>query len=238
MAIERSSEFEHTTTFSLNNFYGVPVVGENFSTPNVDVVPMLFEFDITKTSVPSGFSIDPSGFRHLTTHPVFKQVLASGRDVVKLDFGPLDMSVTNVSTGSGVSCTRCAIFRIRKFDCETTRVQDMKVWASDLSDFLTPENFEILFKTQRSFPSGFQFDVSNLINKSVHLPRSVPDLQNLRRQDGGTVIAGSGDLDVSEYMLFAVAASGTLPLGEYIGDPNGFVIRVTYDIDNIFPLLD
>jgi hypothetical protein len=236
--MERYSIFTYSKIFSLNNFYGDVAIGESFNTPNVDVVPMMVEFDITKTNVPSGFSIDPSGFRHLTTHPTFKQILASGRDIVSMDFGPLDMRITNVSTGSGVSCTRCAIFRINKFDCDTTRIRDMKVWASDLSDFLTPETFEILFETRQAFPSGFAFDVNDLVNEDRHLPRSLPENQNLLRQDGGFVIAGSGDADVSEYMLFAVAASGVLPLGQYGGNLSGFNIRVTYNLDNLFNLVD
>lgn len=231
MSVRRFSEYEKTTVFSINNFYGEAVVAESFNTPNVDVVPILAEFRLDRP--------DPSGSRHLTTDPGFKKILASGRDVVPSGLGPLDFAVTNISEGSGISCTRCAIFRINQFDCDTTRVTDMKVWAADLSDFLVPESFEIIFDTRRTdaYPSGFEFDVSTLLNQSLHLPRSLPDLQNLKRQDGGFTIHGSGDADVSEYMLFAVAASGTLPLGEYVGDPDGFQIRVTYDIDNI-PLVD
>lgn len=225
--IERRGEYEYTTVFSLNNFYGESVVGEFFNTPFVTVVPRLVEFDIDGPN--------PSGFRHLTTHAAFKKIVASGANRVSMNVGPLDFGVTNISVGSGISCTRCFIFRIHEFDCATTRVHNMKVWASDTSDFLTPEDFRIIWDTRRgnAFPSGFQFDVSTLIDKSLHLSTSIPEAQNLRRHDGGVTIHGSGDLDVSEYILMAVAASGTLPLAEYIGDPEGFVVRVTYSVDNI-----
>lgn len=230
--IERSSEYEYTTVFSLNNAYGEAVVGEHFETPFVAVVPRLVEFSLDGP--------DPSGFRHLTTHPAFRKIVGSGANRVSLDVGPLDFGVTNISQGSGISCTRCFIFRINEFDCQTTRVHNMKVWAPDTSDFLTPEDFRIIWDTRRgnAFPSGFQFNVSTLLDKRLHLSTSLPEVQNLRRQDGGVTIHGSGDLDVSEYVLMAVAASGTLPLGEYVADPEGFVIRVTYNVDNVNRFFD
>ena len=231
MAIERAGEYETTTIFSLNNFFGEAVVAESFSTPFVNVTPIISEFGLVGPT-------DPSGSRHLTTHPAFIQTLASGRNQVSLNFGPLDFGITNISPGSGISCTRCFIFRAENFDCGTSRILNMKMWAPDTTDFLTPQNFRIVFETKRLYPSGQQLPVSHLIDKTKHLSLALPDSQNLFRQDGGLTIHGSGDADVSEYVLMAVAASGTLPLGEYVGDPAGFVIRITYNLDNIFPLQD
>jgi hypothetical protein len=68
------------------------------------------------------------------------------------------------------------------------------------------------------------------------MPPSVPVQQNLFRINGARTILGSGDNSVSEWIYIALGASGVMPLGEY-GDvtdgPNGFNIRVTYDIDNL-----
>jgi hypothetical protein len=235
MTVERHSEYATTNVFSLNNPAGDLVVGEIFNTPTVSVVPMLSEFSLT-------LNVDPSGERHLTTNQAFVQTMASGKNEVSMNFGPLDFEIVNISTGSGISCTRCFVFRVNEFDCPTTsRVHNMKVWASDTSDFLTPQNFRIIFDTRQTsqgYPSGFEFDVSTMKDESLHLPLTLPEQQNLRRQDGAFTIHGSGDADVSEYILMAVAASGTLPLGEYVGDPDGFVVRVTYNVDNLFDLKD
>jgi hypothetical protein len=228
--VERRSEYELTTVFSLNNFYGEAIAGEHFNTPFIGVVPILSEFELT--------GVDPSGSRHLTNHPSFKQTLASGRNQVSMSFGPLDFGITNISTGSGISKTRCFIFRVNDFDCSTSRVLNMKMWAPDTTDFLTPQNFRIVFETRQAWPSGEVLPVTHLTDKTTHLPLLLPDSQNLFRQDGAETIHGSGDADVSQYVLMAVVASGTLPLGEYVGDPEGFVIRVTYNLDNVFPLQD
>lgn len=238
--IERRSERATTKIFALNAADGGDAtLSVLFQTPTIDVTPQLVEWDIDILTLPSGVSAEPSGFRHLQTHPTFKQVLSSGVNNDGTNFGPFDFSATNVSSGIGMSCTRCMMFRADQFEFPTTRLSNMKVWASDLGDFLLPEAFEIIFDTRRTgdWPSGVQFAVGTIFDSSLHLPRSLPILQNLYRQDGGGTIHGSGDADVSEYMLLAVAASGCLPLGEYIGNP-GFQLRVTYNVDNLFSLFD
>ena len=237
---ERRSGRAITKTFALNTAAGDVIVGVPFNTPTFSLEPQLSEWNIDiLTNLPSGVEAEPSGFRHLQTHPAFKQLLSSGVNNAGTNFGPLDFAATNVSSGIGISCTRCMTFRVDQFECPTTRVSNMKLWASDLSDFLSPEAFEIIFDTRRTgdWPSGIEFGVNEIFNGSRHLPRSLPTLQNLYRQDGGGTIHGSGDADVSEYILLAVAASGCLPLGEYIGNP-GFQLRVTYSVDNLFSLFD
>ena len=236
--IERRSLRTTTNTFALNSSAGDVIFSDSFKTPTVSVVPQLVEWHLDVAD-PSGFQTEPVGFRHVQTPPAFKQVLSSGINNIGTDFGPLDFSATNVSSGIGISCTRCMTFRADQFECPTTRISNMKVWASDLSDFLQPEAFEIIFDTRRTgnFPSGLQFSVNEIFNQSRHLPRSLPEFPNLKRQDGGVTIHGSGDADVSEYIMLAVAASGCMPLGEYIGNP-GFQLRVTYNVDNLFPLFD
>jgi hypothetical protein len=229
MAI-RQGEFATTNIFSLNNFHGEEVISQRFSTPFTSIVPILVEFNHLTGA-------DPAGSRHLTSHPSFVQILGSGSNTLSVDLGPLDFSATNISKGSGTSFTRCFIFRVEQFDCSTSRVTDMKVWAPDTSDFLTPESFRIVYETRQSWPSGFQFGTNAITQTDKYLPFSLPDAQNLFRQDGGATIFASGDADVSEYVVMSVAASGTLPLGEYGSNLEGFQIRVTYDLDNI-PLRD
>lgn len=230
--IERRSERVTTNIFSLNSTYGEAVISQSFITPLIGVVPQLVEWNLD-------LAVDPSGSRHLQTSPAFKQMLSSGVNSSGTNLGPFDMSATNVSSGVGISCTRCMMFRADQFECSTTRISNMKVWAADLGDFLVPEAFEVIYDTRQTpdYPSGFQFGPENITNKPLHLPKSLPETQNLRRQDGAFTIHGSGDNDVSEYMLFSVAASGCLPLGEYVGNP-GFQLRVTYNVDNISDLFD
>lgn len=231
----RYSQWQVTLPFALNaDFYAVGAESKFFVTPTTTAIPVLAEFS------PVGF--DPSGWRHLTFHPTFVKILASGIGGASLAFRSFDLQATDISIGSGVSRTKAFLFRIAQFTSPGfTRVHKMRIWASDTSDFLMPETFRILYRTSSPWMSGFEFVPGDMGNKNYWLPTSLPEEQNLRRTDGAFTIHGSGDADVSQWVYMALAASGTMPLGEYgdtIDGVSGFLIRVTYNIDNLFPLFD
>jgi hypothetical protein len=229
----RIGEWELTRPFALGNFYNEFIEAVKFSTEFVNVTPVLSEFAVS--------GIDPSGSRHLTNHASFSETLASGRGQASFNYGNIDMSVTDISTGSGVSRTRVFIFRVNQFDCSTSKVHGMRIWASDTSDFLTDNTHKIIYETSRTWKQDNILPVSWIARASGsrHLSTSLPDKQNLFRQDGGYSIHGSGDADVSEYVYMAVTASGTLPLGQYGSTAtSGFLVRISYNLDNIFPLKD
>lgn len=237
--VERIGNWSYSRILALNNLGGAPVIAPLVTTPQINVTPMLVEFQVDGP--------DPSGFRHIHTGPVsasgksesFVAVRASGRGPANLGLGDFDMNATNIAPGSGISCTRVFLFRAEQFDCDTSRLYNLRVWASNTDDFLVPDSFRIVFETQQAWQSGLQFPVNYLLNESKFLPTSLPDNFNLSRQDGGYTIHGSGDMDVSEWIYMAVAASGTLPLGQYgATQASGFLVRVSYELDNIFPLKD
>jgi len=152
----------------------------------------------------------------------------------------MDLSRVDISAGSGVSKTCCFTFRVRKLDTPNTRVHSMRIWASDMSDFLTPHTNKIVFETSNTWVPNKVLPVSYMGDSSKWLPTALPTEQNLFRANGKHTIYGSGDADVSQYVYVALAASGTTPLGEYgaIGEADGFCIRVSYSVDNIFFLKD
>ena len=229
----RKGEWSYSLPFALNNsYYGDFVQSVQFNTIPINVDPIISQFDIDGT--------DPSGSRHLTNHASFIKLLASGQGLAQLTFDPMDLNATNISTGSGISNTKCFIFRIRKFDTPNTIVRNMTVWASDLSDFLTPETNKLVWETHSTWQLGLALPISYMGDPTKWMPITLPANQNLLRQDDKVTIHGSGDADVSQYVYVALAASGTMPLGEYgsTNEPSGFKIRVTYSYDNIFSLLD
>jgi len=232
----RYGQWQITLPFSLNNdYFGIPAETQNFITPLTNAVPILSQFNVAGTN--------PSGSRHLKTHPSFIKILASGRGHASVAFGALDLNATDISTGSGVSNTKVFLFRISRITSPgISRVHNMKVWASDMSDFIVKNSSKVLFKTSKPWLQNFAFVPLDLGNKNLWLPESLPEAQNLRRTDGGVTIHGSGDADVSQWVYMALGASGTLPLGEYgriiNGHPSGFLIRITYNIDNIKPFWD
>ena len=231
--MERQGNWAYSSPFALNfDIDGTQGVSNRFRPDRVNVVPVISEFDVN--------SPVPSGSRHLTTHPSFVGTLASGRGLASFSFDDLDMQSVNIGPGSGISCTKVFLFRVNEFDCpDNSRIANIKVWASDTSDFLTDDTHRVVFETYRTWQSGLALPVEFLTRPDKALPKRLPEFQNLYRQDGKTTIWGSGDADVSEWIYTAVAASGTLPLGQYGLTPSsGFRLRVTYELDNLFTLRD
>lgn len=223
---QRKGQPEYTKPFALGQFYNDFVYSVGFNTPLVGAVPILAEFNKAGTN--------PSGSRHLTTHPSFVSILASGEGVASFQFDNLDMNSTDISFGSGISKTKVFLFRIRQFDCLTSRAHGMKVWVSNDDDFLTKDTHKVVYQTSTTWLGNISLPVSYMKQKIRWLPTSLPEFPNLRRQDGKYTIHGSGDADVSEWIYIAVAASGTLPLAQYGStQASGFLVRVSYSIDNI-----
>ena len=235
MVQERIGNWGYSRVFQLNNLAGTPAtVSPTLLTPTINVTPMILEFDVD--------GADPSGSRHIYgsgAASAFLAVKASGHRPATLALGDFDFHAINISPGSGISCTKTFLFRAQDFDCSNTRIYNMKVWASNTDDFLIPDSYRVVFETSQTWQSGLQFPVSYLKNSTKFLPTSLPFTSNLSRQDGGYTIHGSGDSDVSEWVYMAVAASGTLPLGQYGGTAaSGFLLRVSYELDNIYVLQD
>lgn len=243
---KRTGNWVTTLPFSLN-VAGLSVneaESPSFALPFTETVPVIAEFQ------PGG--VDPSGWRHRVEHPSFVRVLASGAGDATLAFDSFDLQATDISPGSGVSQTKVMLFRIAKFTSPgVTRVHNMKIWASDTTDFLEPQTHKVLWVASTPWNSGFSFEASDLGNQDYWMPTSLPERQNLfrtgRTQPPGVpgapylTITGSGDADVSQWIYMALGASGTMPLGEY-GDtkdgPEGFKIRVTYNVDNLNRFID
>lgn len=228
----RYSSWNVSLPFALNSdYYSIPAESHFFTTPVTEAVPILSQFNTD--------GADPSGSRHLKTHPSFIRILASGRGYASVNFEKLDFNAADISPGSGVSKTKVFLFRICRITSPgISRVHHMKVWASDLSDFLVPYASRILYKTSTPWLSGFRFLIEDMPNKDYWMENSLPEQQNLFKTGGATAILGSGDADVSQWVYCALAASGIAPLGEYggrlvDGHPSGFQIRVTYNISNV-----
>ena len=225
--MERVGLWREALPFSLGLKDGGPTVSRTFSFPRMLIYPELNAWDLTKS--------EPSGYRHSQTHEAFMGIVGSGAGVLNNNImTPFDFNDIDVSTGSGVSDTRCMTFRVAKQDCWQTRVTHMKVWVSNDDDFLV-KDYKVGYIHSRDWQPDKEFSWEDCFEHA--LDNTLPDLQNLNRQDGKLVIHASGDRDVSEYMYLAVAASGTCLPSEYGGRySRGFRIRVSYSLDNIYPL--
>jgi hypothetical protein len=221
--------WRETMAFALRHEHGPAFETQVFPMPRVYVTPELYEWYLDKP--------EPFGVRHIPSGETFKCIFGSGMgalsDEIKI---PFDFNDIDVSTGSGVSDTRCCTFRIAAQECWQTRVTHMKVWVSNDSDFLIKDYKVGYFHSQNWLPDQ-TFSWEDCFANA--LETSIPEFQNLYRQDGGLTIHGSGDEDVSEYIYCAVACSGTVLPGVYGGKyTRGFRIRISYSMDNIFSIFD
>jgi len=214
---------------ALNYKHGPAFETRSFAMPHVYIVPELYIWNLEKS--------DPTGSRHIQSHESFMGVVGSGMGTLNDQIiVPLDFNDVNISYGSGISDTRCMTLRVASQECWQTRITHMRVWLSDTSDFLI-KDFKVGYRHYQDWRPTETFSWQDCFDEA--LGTTVPSLQNLYRQDGGLTIHASGDADVSEFMYFAMAASGTVLPGEYGGKyTRGFRIRITYSLDNIYSLFD
>jgi hypothetical protein len=214
--------------FALRHEDGPAFETRSFALPRVYITPELYAWNL-------GLS-DPVGYRDVQTHESFLGVFGSGMGSLADNVVPFDFNDVDVSTGSGVSDVRCATMRVAQQDCWQTRITHMRVWVSDDSDFLV-KDYKIGYIHSQTWQPNLSFSWEDCFDNQ--LSKTLPDLQNLYRQDGALTIHASGDADVSEYLYMAVAASGTVIPAEYGGTyTRGFRVRITYSLDNIYSLFD
>jgi len=221
--------WRESKSFSLAIRDSAPFKTRMFKLPQVAIVPEFYAWDLTKS--------DPTGSRHLMTHESYMGCVGSGMGALDSNvMTSFDFNDVDISTGSGVSDTRCMTLRVASQDCSQTRITHMKMWVSDDSDFLV-KDYKVGYIHSSGWLPGTTFTWNDCENNA--LETAVPTFQNLKRQDESLVIHASGDRDVSEFMYFAVACSGTILPGEYGGKyQRGFRIRCSYSLDNIFSLQD
>ena len=223
----RAGLWRESKPFSLAVRDSAPFKTRMFELPKVAIVPEFDAWDLTKT--------DPTGSRHIKTHESYMGCVGSGMgDLHAGIMTSFDFNDVDISTGSGVSDTRCMTLRVASQDCWQTRITHMKMWVSDDSDFLV-KDYKIGYIHNSGWLPNTTFTWNDCVNNA--LKTTIPTFQNLKRQDEKLVISASGDRDVSEFMYFAVAASGTILPSEYGGKYHrGFRIRCSYSLDNIFSL--
>ena len=227
--MNRTGMWRESLPFALNYKHGAAFETKVFAMPRVNIVPELYIWDLEKS--------DPGGSRHLKTHESYMGIVGSGMGLLNDSINtPLDFNDINVSYGSGVSDTRCMTLRVDRQDCWQTRITHMKVWLSNVDDFLI-KDYKVGYRHSSTWNSSETFSWNDCFDTA--LGEGYPEFQNLYRQDGGLTIHASGDADVSEYMYFAMACSGTVIPAEYGGKySRGFRIRITYSLDNIYSLFD
>lgn len=172
--------------------------------------------------------VNPSGQRHLTSHPSFVKVLGIGAGQY-MDFG-----TKNINSGKQTSLTTSVTAFVENFNSANEAVFNLRFHITNFSAWTAGSyNFN-------GFTSGVWFQNLVLNDASGYfVPTEVPSGQNWWRDAGGVFdrddvafqeITGSGsDSQVTMPFYLSITADTDVPPKAYGGDAGGFVYRLTYD---------
>jgi len=180
---------------------------------------------------PSG--INPSGFRHLTTHPSFIKVLSTAQGQF-LDFG-----TKNIKDGKQTSDTKTVVGFFTQFNSATEALFNLRFWISNFDDWQAGTFFF------NGFPSGRWIQGIKLNDASgYYVPTVLPSGQNWWRDAGGPFnrndiafqeltasgIEGSGiPSQVTFPFYLSVTVDTDVPVGVYGGNNGIWIYRCTFD---------
>lgn len=164
-------------------------------------------------------SANPSGFRHINTHPAFiKEVDTSSSGA--LLFG-------NVSIGNQ-SDPKAIVFSLQNVDLGYI-IDTFKFWQSSTTAFAATSGIDVAMIT-----SGVWVPNIAISSGDGVVPKSLPGSQNVYRQDDATMISGmSGvfDSETSQYIYLRLCTtSNESAIGNY-GTAGGgnWRFRMTYN---------
>lgn len=165
---------------------------------------------------PSG--VNPSGSRHLITHPTYVKQLGTAA-AQALDFGQVNNTIAKAH-----SITSAVTAHIDAFNGANEAIFNMRFWIPDFSDYTSGTFFF------NGFPSGqWLRDIALTDASGRFIPTALPSGQNWFRQDDGLEITGSGDAQVTQFMYLSISVDTDVPPNVYGGDGGGHRYRMTYD---------
>lgn len=167
--------------------------------------------------------VDPSGFRHLKAgdadvHDSFIKSLGTAADE-QLDFGSNDITLSGIN-----SRTNVALAHMDASGDLTTQAFNMKYWLPSVTAF----GGTVRFNQLRS--SGWLQDEIVQNDSAEQTVVNLPTSGNLLRQDESTIITGSGDAEVTEWIYMSVFTGNDEAIGLKGGaGQNTFRYRLTVD---------
>jgi hypothetical protein len=169
---------------------------------------------------------DPSGSRQYkagdtAVHEAFVKSLGTNVGE-QLDFG-----INNISNSGVNSSTKAILFHMDASGDLTTQLFNMKFWLPSVSAFEGTRRFN-LQKSDYQESSGWKPGLVVQNNSAEQVPTVLPSSGNVLRQDGSSIITGSGDSEVSEWIYLSVYTDTDEPIG-LKGGPgvNTFRYRLT-----------
>jgi len=163
---------------------------------------------------------DPSGSAHLISHGSFSGIVASGSTAS----GLLDFGNTFLTDGVDVSSTKCITVQFQDFADAAETVQNVKFWV-DQAD--VPSGSYVMYEDYSVWQSNKYFRAD-----SDAAPSTSGSMKPVhRRGSSGETFYAVSDAHTSDFMYFALRASGTADVGVYGGAAGGLQLRFSYDVN-------
>lgn len=178
----------------------------------------IFEFDISENASPIGSRTVPGGSF------AFKQIVSAGCEVADpslpasssgtLNFNEAKFSIVNGSPPSHVA-TKPSVITFN-LAASGTAISDMKLFLRDDSALNGSQNVGLDPAFVQLATSGDWLPNSSLPSgAAIKISSTIPETQNVFRQDGGVALVGQDDQNSSEFCYLNLIVPYGFPFGNY-----------------------
>ena len=167
-----------------------------------------------------GSGDDPTGSVHLASHPSYSQIVASGTT----SSGLLNFGQTFITDGVDVSASKCVTVEFVDFADANETVENVKMWV-DQSD--VPSGSYVMMEESAVWQQNKYFRADADAAPSA----SGAKVSMHRRGTESKTFFAESDAHTSNFMYFALRASGTASVGVYGGTLGGLSLELSYDVN-------
>lgn len=163
---------------------------------------------------------DPTGSVNLFSHASYVSTVASG----STSSGLLDFGNTFITDGVDVSATKCITVQFSGYTDGNETVDDVKFWVDQTE---VPSGSYIMFEESAVWQKDKYFRAD-----SDQAPSTSGAMAQVhRRGQESTTFFQTTDIHTSNFMYFALRASGSATVGVYGGSTGGLDVKFSYDVN-------
>ncbi len=165
--------------------------------------------------------VDPSGSRHVNTHPTFSGIVASGTT----SSGTLNLGSIEMTDGDDISATKCFTVSFVDFADGNETVDSCTVYVND-SD-ISSTSSQIVYEVRDDWTQNFDL----LQDEEVPLTVQSGQAESILRTGGLNTYFQDADGHCSQYWYVAIQVSGDTPVGAYGGSLGGLELKFSYSVN-------
>ena len=165
--------------------------------------------------------VDPSGSRHLNSHPTFSGIVASGTT----SSGTLNLGPVAITDGDDISATKCFTVSFIDFADSNETVDSCTVYVNN-SD-ISSTSSQIVYEVREEWEQDF----SLLQDEEFPLTIQSGQAETVLRTGGKNTFFQDADGHCSQYWYVAMQVSGDTPVGAYGGSAGGLELKFSYAVN-------